>query len=159
MKGIYQPHIGFTLIFFLIFSSFKVPEAISPVKSDSGNTITVIITNIRNKKGRIQLDLYKNQSEFEARKSDDKRRAYIDKSKISEGTTKYVYKNIPDGVYGLALLDDENNNNKIDYGWVLPKEGFGFGDYYHMKLSVPKFDNFKFYLKSDKTSTMIIRYM
>ena len=153
------PNTIYFLCAFFFFSSFNATKTNFALKSEKGNTITVMITNIRNKKGRLQLDLYKNQEEYEARMSDDKRRAYVYKSTVSNGIIKYTYTNVPDGVYGIALFDDENNNGEIDYGWLLPKEGFAFGDYYHMKLSTPRFNNFKFTLKENKTVTMIVRYL
>ena len=52
-----------------------------------------------------------------------------------------------------------HKNGKIDYGWIMPKEGFGFGDYYHTKWSSPHFNDFKFSLKEDKTVVMVVRYL
>lgn len=120
-------------------------------------TIKVIIKNLRNKDGRIQLDLYKNAQEYENRKGEY--RAYVSKTDVKDGWVVYYFKNIPVGEYGLALFDDENSNGKIDYGWLMPKEGFGFGDYYHTKWSTPKFSDFKFQLTGDKTVTMKVRYL
>ncbi len=149
----------FFFLLFFVFSSFKVLKKNDELKNESGNTLTVIIKNIRNKEGRLQVDLYKNQEEFEARSSDEKRRAYVYKSSVSNGRIIHVYKNVPDGVYGIALFDDENKNGKIDYGWIMPKEGFGFGDYYHTKWSSPNFNDFKFSLKEDKTLVIVVRYL
>lgn len=121
-------------------------------------TITVIIKNVRSANGRIQLDLYRNQEEYEARKG--QYTAYVTKKGLLNGKLKYVYTNVPiSSYYGLALFDDENSNGSIDYGWFVPKEGFGFGDYYHTKWSTPHFNDFKFYLTSDKTVTMKVRYL
>ena len=126
-------------------------------------TLTVIINGMRNNKGRLQLDLYKSQEEYKSRVSDEDRRAYVYKKTAKKVSGKYsithVYKSVPAGVYGVALFDDENNNGEIDYGWFLPKEGFGFGDYYHTKWSTPHFNDFKFTLNSNKTVTMIVRYL
>lgn len=159
MKGINQPHLIYFVLFFFIFSSFKVVKNREMTESESGHTLTVIIKNLRNNKGRLQLDLYKNQEEYEARTSDKERRAYVDKSDAINNRITYKYKNVPNGVYGIALFDDENKNGKIDYGWILPSEGFGFGDYYHTKWSTPKFSDFKFTLNSDKTVVMAVRYL
>jgi len=36
------------------------------------------------------------------------------------------------GIYGLSLLDDREQRRKMEYNFArLPKEGFGFSDYYH----------------------------
>lgn len=144
---------------FFVFSSFGISIENTVFPTESGYTLKVIIKNMRNKAGRLQLDLYKNNDEFEKRKSDTKRRAYVDKSDAHKGEITYTYTHVPEGIYGLALFDDENSNGKIDYGWILPKEGFAFGDYYHTKWSSPHFNDFKFTLKSNKTSVMVVRYL
>jgi uncharacterized protein (DUF2141 family) len=154
----------FSLLLFggaYFFSSitFKKKSNFTSLKNENRFTITVIIQNIRNKNGCIQLDLYKNQTEYEARTSDKKRRAYVYKNKMVNGTVTYEYTDLPGDVYGIALFDDENNSGKIDYGWLMPTEGFGFGDYWHTKWSAPHFDNFKFTLKSNKTITVKVKYL
>lgn len=63
------------------------------------------------------------------------------------------------GTYGVALLDDEDSDTKMDYGLVMPKEGFGFSDYYHTGWSSPKFDDFKFELNGNKSIKIQIRYL
>lgn len=47
----------------------------------------------------------------------------------------------------------------MDYGWVYPKEGFGFSNYYHTGWSKPTFYEFNFNLKADKSVGMKVRYM
>jgi len=144
--------------YFLISVNFN--KEINPsLNNEKGYTLTVIIKNLRNNKGRLQVDLYKNNTEFEARMSDSKRRAYVYKKDAVDGTITYVYKNIIGNVYGVACFDDENSNGKIDYGWLLPSEGFGFGGYWHTKWSSPNFNDFKFTLNSDKTIVMKVKYL
>ena len=144
-----------------LFAGVKCKKAseLSSVQNHNGYTITVIIQNLRNHDGRVQLDLYKNQTEYEARKSDKLRRAYVYKKESVNGKVTYKYRNVPGGVYGLALLDDENKNGEMDYGWFLPSEGYGFGDYWHTKWTAPTFNDFKFNLKSNKTVIMKVKYL
>jgi uncharacterized protein (DUF2141 family) len=149
----------FSGVFILSSITFKKKSNSTSLKNDNLFTITVVIENLRNKNGRIQLDLYKTQTEYEARTSDKKRRAYVYKSKMVNGTVTYEYNGMPGAVYGIALFDDENSNGKLDYGWLMPIEGFGFGDYWHTKWSTPHFDNFKFTLKSNKTITVKVKYL
>lgn len=71
-----------------------------------------------------------------------------------------TYADIKPGIYGIAILDDENKNEKMDYGLILPKEGFGFSDYYHTGMKRPKFDSFDFVLKNEIKSVEIkVRYL
>lgn len=74
----------------------------------------------------------------------------------------YIKFTLPPGTYGFTLIDDENHNGDIDYNWIgLPKEGFGFSDYYHNGMVKPHFDTFKFQLKAgeEKKITPKIRYI
>lgn len=106
----------------------------------------------------MQIQVYRDQSSF--LKEIPYKNIFISKSGlVQDGKMTYTISNLPADVYGLALLDDENSNRKMDYGLVLPTEGFGFSDYYHTGWSRPVFDDFKFKLYSDKHVTMKIRYV
>jgi len=83
----------------------------------------------------------------------------VSKSQASGGKLTVSY-DLKPGTYGIAILDDENSNGKMDYGMVLPKEGFGFSDYYHTGMSSPTFDKFDFTLKNENRSVQIkVRYL
>lgn len=139
---------AFTLTFLLTTSSFKAETYI---------TIHVKITNIRNTDGRIQLQIYKDNDSF--KKEDPAIVKLITKEgNVKGGIINYDLK-LPAGKYGLALLDDENRNTKMDYGMVMPKEGFGFSDYYHTAWSKPVFSDFSFDLKAEKNVLIKIRYV
>ena len=80
---------------------------------------------------------------------------------MKNGTLK-VKLDLEFGEYGLSLLDDENNNTKMDYNFIgLPKEGFGFSNYYHTGFTKPHFNTFKFkHLKNNLAKVVIkVRYM
>lgn len=142
----------------LISVTFKKNEYVKSNLSEKTYTLTIVVTSLRNNDGKIQLDVYKNQKEFEARYSNKERRIYLPKKNLVNGTVTFVFKNLPEGTYGVAIMDDENSNGKIDYGWVLPSEGFGFGDYWHQKWRTPTFDDFKFNLQTNKTVTVKAKY-
>lgn len=142
----------FAIIVLIITSSFCLKEPPAATY-----TISIKVTNIRNSKGTMQFQLYKDQKTFAAETPFKSYR--ISKSGVSGHTLRYKITGLPAGSYGVALLDDENSNKKMDYGWVLPEEGFGFSDYYHTAWSKPNYHKFKFYLKENKSVTMKVRYM
>lgn len=143
-------------IIILLLLSSLLPGFRSSSNSETFS-ITITVTNIRNNKGMMQFQVYKDQATF-AKESPYK--IYrVSKSTVKDGKMKYSITGLPADVYGLALLDDENSNKKMDYGWVMPEEGFGFSDYYHTGWSRPVFNQFKFELKSDKSVTMKVRYV
>ena len=139
------------IILVIISSSFK---SISPVATFA---ISIKLTDIRNSKGIMQLQLYRSQKTFAAETPYKTYR--ISKTNVSDKTLHYTIKGLSPGNYGVALLDDENGNKKMDYGWIYPNEGFGFSNYYHTGWSKPSFYEFKFYLNKEKAVNMKVRYM
>jgi len=122
-------------------------------------SLTIHFTDIRNNKGFIQLQFYTSKQNFEKEKALFTR--LISKSTLKNGSLTITYTDIPPGTYGIAILDDENSNTKMDYGLMLPEEGFGFSDYYHTGFKHPDFDRFKFnyVMGQNKRITIKLRYL
>ena len=121
--------------------------------------IEVTVKNIRKSYGKILIGIFKDEEGF------DKEIAFksvnADKATISNGVL-YVKTQLEPGMYGAALIDDENNNGKFDYNFIgIPKEGFGFSNYYHRGFFKPKLEYFKFEVKPSNITKleMVIRYL
>lgn len=131
----------------------------SSMSSSSSGTFSVSVTvkKLRNAKGSVQIQVYKDQTSF----ADEKpwKTYSFSKKSVSGGQLSFKITDLPKGTYGFALLDDENNNKEMDYGLLMPKEGFGFSDYYHTSWSRPVFNDFKFDLSADKKVYMTVRYV
>jgi uncharacterized protein (DUF2141 family) len=136
--------------FFMLTSSSRSAE--------KTYSITVKVTNVRNNKGTMQFQVYRTQKAFAA-ETPYRIFRVSKKNKVSNKTMTYTITGLKEGLYGVALLDDENSNKKMDYSWMMPTEGFGFSDYYHTAWSKPTFYKFKFYLNKDKHVTMKVRYV
>ena len=117
------------------------------------STITLNVTNVRNKEGSIRLCVFKDQASFSTEKAS--KIMHLDKNELSGGKMTASVE-LPSGTYGIAVLDDENSNDKMDYGLMMPKEGFGFSNFYLTGLSRPKFEQFKFVV-GDANSSVVIR--
>lgn len=140
-----------------IFILFALLLFLSPALN--AQNVEVTITGIRSDKGQIAIGVFKDDATFQ------KEEAYLDiqfpKKDISDGVMDVKFTLEP-GIYGLSLLDDENSNGEMEYNFLgIPKEGFGFSDYYHRGITKPKFDAFKFILEKDqpKKINIRIRYM
>ncbi|WP_421797154.1 DUF2141 domain-containing protein [Haliscomenobacter sp.] len=121
------------------------------------STITVNITNVRNKEGTIRLCVFKDQASFSTEQAS--KIMHLDKHELSGGKMTTSVE-LPSGTYGIAVLDDENSNDKMDYGLMMPKEGFGFSNFYLTGLSRPKFEQFKFGVSDANFSVVIkMKYM
>lgn len=104
----------------------------------------VIMTfrNIRNSDGQIVIGVYKDDESFK------KETPYLSlkfpKKNIVSGVMSINF-SLPVGEYGIAILDDEDNNGEMDFGFLgIPQEGYGFSNYEHSGLTRPKIEKFKF---------------
>jgi uncharacterized protein (DUF2141 family) len=138
-------------LFLFLFFFFSIASCFS-------QTLHIYVTGIRKQVGNIRLAFYSNSQSFDAEKPLFIRT--VPKKEMSNNSIKISYDDLKPGVYGVAILDDENANEKMDYGWVLPDEGFGFSDYYHTGMTRPKFDSFDFVLKNEEKVVQIkVRYL
>lgn len=132
----------------ILLSSFflsTVPENSEPVLFK--------ITNVRNTKGNVVLCFFNQASTYE--KGEFCIRKEISKSNLKNGEIKALL-SLPKGTYGVVLLDDENQNDEMDYGLLMPKEGFGFSNFVPF-ISKPSFNDFDFRVTSNLKEPVIIK--
>jgi uncharacterized protein (DUF2141 family) len=133
--------------------SLEVFEIKNTTHLNDRYNVKVVIEGVRSEKGKLVLAIFKDQEGFKNRKPI--KRVELIKSEL-EGN-EFVL-NLDPGTYGISVLDDENENNKMDYNFIgMPKEGFGFSNYYHKGLSKPHFDKFKFKINSNKIKLIDIQ--
>ncbi|MBP6460408.1 MAG: DUF2141 domain-containing protein [Crocinitomicaceae bacterium] len=122
-------------------------------------TIPIIIKNIRNSKGRISIGVFKDASSFEKEKAH--KIILVSKKDMINNTVKTTIE-IESGVYGLSILDDENSDAKMEYNMVgMPKEGFGFSNYYHSGFTKPNYKQFLVNINPSEKSPIVfqLRYI
>jgi len=67
---------------------------------------------------------------------------------------------LPTGAYAIALIHDENGNNRLDTSFGIPREGFGFSRNPVIRFGPPKFAEAQFAVVSGKTDEHIrVKYM
>lgn len=136
---------------------FMVNESVPmPTNKETTYSITITVTNIRNKNGVIRFKFYDETTPFPHDKGF--LRIVVPKSEIVDGSYTATYQGFASKVMGIALQDDENSNWKLDMGWFLPKEGHAFSNYYHAALRRPVFSDFKFLLVGDTHVIMKMKY-
>ena len=78
------------------------------------------------------------------------------KGNMNKGVFKGEF-SLPPGVYGFVFVDDEDNNGEMTNRKIgIPKEGFGFSNFYLKGMKKPKFSDFSFIL-NEKTKPMQVR--
>jgi uncharacterized protein (DUF2141 family) len=141
--------IRFWILIFLLFLSPRTVHA---------QILRLKISNIRSDQGVLVISLFKSQEQF---KSDQP--AFIkkvSKAGLNDSTIVVDINNLEPGMYGIAVLDDENENGDMDYRFKRPTEGFGFSNYYHHGLFRPKFEDFCFELgKIDIMVKVFMKYI
>jgi uncharacterized protein (DUF2141 family) len=131
-----------------LYFSFTLPS--EPIQTK----VVVKMTDIRSRSGCLRLGIYKDQDSFKNERPLLKKTVF--KSSMNNGTVACDIMLEP-GTYGIALLDDEDSDGDMDYGLILPDEGFGFSNYYHTGLSKPKLSNFTFTVNANQTANVTIR--
>jgi uncharacterized protein (DUF2141 family) len=121
-------------------------------------TLKISITGLRNNSGSVILGFYNNDKAFAAETP------LFTKVESKASAVNHVltlnYAGIKPGTYGVVMLDDENNNNKMDYGWILPEEGYGFSNYTHFGLTKPKVAKFSFTITNENKAVEIkVQYL
>ena len=114
---------------------------------------------IRSTEGQMIINIFTTEKNFDEGKPI--KRVKFKKKNIVSGVMVSNF-DLEPGVYGFCLIDDENNDNDINYGlFGIPKEGFGFSNFYLSGLRKPKFELFKFTVSKDQRQKvyMKIRYM
>ncbi len=151
MVNSYQP-IHFIMKFILLINLFLIS-----IIAYSQVPVKIKINNVRNTEGSIQIVAFKNAESYENDAPFVRKR--FSKNKMKNGAFIATIE-LPAGIYGIAVLDDENKDKEMNYNFVgMPKEGYGFSHFYHTNLSKPKFSDFVFNLKNEPTTLLIkLRY-
>jgi uncharacterized protein (DUF2141 family) len=126
------------------------------IKSEETYSITITVRNIRNHKGVIRFKFFDDNTPFP-----DKTgflRKVVSKSQVTGDSLQVTYDGFTSKNMGIALLDDENDNWELDFGWFFPKEGHAFADYYHTSLRRPVYKDFRFLLTGNKKVIMKMKY-
>jgi uncharacterized protein (DUF2141 family) len=112
-------------------------NAASPPPAD----LTVSVSGLRNHRGAVRLCLTQRADLYLECDKDPRR---IAQSLPASGAAKMVLGDLDPGTYVLALLHDENENNKLDTVFKIPREGFGFSRNPAIRMGPPSYDQVKF---------------
>ena len=121
----------------------------------TAQTLRVQIVGVRAQEGTIRLGFYDSEAQWKSEKSSFQRAA--SKEDLIDGTLEFLIDDVAPGEYCVAIADDENDNGEMDWGWILPKEGFGFSNYELKGIRRPQYDDFKFHLLPEGVTMIVIK--
>jgi uncharacterized protein (DUF2141 family) len=110
----------------LVNSGWKAQNPSIAYGSQVNTGIHLIINNIRNKTGFIQINVFDSETGYPDKA---KFKYTLSKDTIVSGIIRMFIPLKQSGSFGITVLDDENRNEKMDllFG-IKPKEGFGFSN-------------------------------
>ncbi len=121
-------------------------------------SLTVEVNNLRNANGVVQFALYNKDGSIPDEKYENYYKIVI--GEIANGKSTITFKDIPSGKYAINILHEENNNGKIDRGFILPIEGIGFSNFQSIGFSNrPNFSKASFEVKENKSISVKVIYM
>jgi uncharacterized protein (DUF2141 family) len=151
------------ILSFLVFWQTPKSPQLSENRINSEKTqlvdVELTIKKVRNNKGKITIGFFKDNASFE--KEIPFKGIEGTKESLKNGVLTLKTQLEP-GTYGAALMDDENSSGKMDYNMIgIPKEGFGFSNYYHTGFFKPKINAFLFEVVAGKSAKVeiIVRYL
>jgi uncharacterized protein (DUF2141 family) len=113
-----------------------------------GATLELSISGLRSAKGVVLACLTANAKFF----PDCGKDPQAHKLKIAAGAAATMhFDNLAPGTYALALIHDENSNDKMDLAGFLPREGFAFSRNPVILFGPPPFSSAKIMLSDGMT--------
>ena len=123
----------------------------------SGADVTVSVSSLRNVKGQLMVCLTKNPKAFPDCSKDA---STLRRLVPAANGGSIVFSNVPAGTYAVAVVHDENKNNKMDLRIFIPKEGFAFSRNPKIFAGPPKFKSASFAVGSSSVSQSVtMKYM
>jgi uncharacterized protein (DUF2141 family) len=117
------------------------------------HTLTIQIINIKNNQGRIGVAVYNSEKDFL------KKYYQVKTTKAEKGEVIIVFNNLPTSYYGVSVMHDANENDKLDSNFLgIPKEGFGFSNNAMGTFGPPSFEKAKVEVNTNKSASISMKY-
>lgn len=111
--------------------------------------LEVTIKNIKEVKGTVRVALYNNEKDFLEKFVQGKI------VKVAGKEAKVVFENLQPGTYAISAFHDENDNEKLDSGFMgIPLEPYGFSNNAKGTFGPPSFEKAMVRVDSDKVSVI-----
>ncbi|WP_435262867.1 DUF2141 domain-containing protein [Tenacibaculum sp. nBUS_03] len=116
--------------------------------SAQNKTITASVVNVTSNEGRVSYALYTKDSFM-------KKPIKAKSSKVIQGKSTVVFKDVPVGEYAIVCYHDKNNNGKMDFQPNgMPIENYGASNNV-MNFGPPQYEDAKFSIIDNNVSLEI----
>ena len=139
----------------LMLAGVAASLAAAPVQAGE---VVITVTDLRSTKGVVRACMTTRADIFpKCIKDPNAHRVVVPAAQKLE----IRFTGVKPGQYAIALLHDENNNNKADRAlMMMPKEGFGFSRDAKVRMGPPSFESAAFTVEGGTSSQSIrMRYL
>lgn len=119
-------------------------------------TVEVSVTGLRSTRGQLLVCLTTNPKAFPDCSKD---KLSVRMAVQAADAGDFVVHAPRAGTYAIAVVHDENGNNKMDVAIFLPREGFGFSRNPAITVGPPSFKSASFAVAGDIRQTIKMKYM
>lgn len=144
------------LVFSALFSALLLSSArawASAGGSEGNCSLVIHVTGFHNTKGLLGAELFTSSAGWPEDVDKSFRHAHFP-IEGDHGTARFDH--IPAGKYGVVVLHDENENEKLDRNiFMVPKEGFGFANNPQVLLVAPPIEKATIAVTCPTTTTDI----
>lgn len=119
-------------------------------------TVEVSVTGLRSTKGQLLVCLTTKASAFPDCSRD---KGSVRMAVKAVDAARFDIHAPANGTYAIAVVHDENGNNKMDKAIFLPKEGFGFSRNPAIAMGPPSFKSASFTVAGDMHQSIKMKYM
>ncbi len=126
------------------------------VAASAPPTVEVSVTGLRSTKGQILVCLTTNPKAFPDCSKD---KGSVRMAVKAADAGDFAVHAPAAGTYAIAVVHDENSNNKMDVAIFVPKEGFGFSRNPAITVGPPSFKSASFAVAGDMRQSIKMKYM
>jgi len=135
------------------FCCALIPATSRPLSAQAqkAGKLIVRIAGIHNAEGNIRVAVRTNETTIAAAQI-----ASIDPKTL---TAEAVFDNLPEGDYGVAVIHDENKDEKLDFNdFGMPLEGYGHSNNPPKRQGAPDFNETRFIFAAPASVTINLIY-
>jgi uncharacterized protein (DUF2141 family) len=126
----------------LVAAAAVLTTALSLADPSPTAVLTIRITNLRSSNGQIGCTIYNSATGFPTDSAAALQRLWCP---ISSAAASCMFAPLPAGTYAVACFHDENNNGKLDTGFLgIPTEGTVASNHAKGLMGPPSFEKAKF---------------
>jgi uncharacterized protein (DUF2141 family) len=114
--------------------------------------VSLSIAGQRSQKGVLQICLTRDAKNFPNCVDDGQ----AIKRKVAATGSRFTFAGVPSGSYAIAVMHDENGNDRLDTVLGIPREGFGFSRNPPIRFEPPRFAASRFTVTSGETNERVV---